>query len=182
MPSNHFILYHPFLLFPSIFPRIRVFSIELALSIRWPKYWNFSFSISPSNENSGLISFRVDWFDLLAVQATLTIILVSNLTYSAQLIPVLLKVKVKSLSPVWLFVTPWTVTHQTPQSMEFSRQEYWSGLPLPSPGDLPNPGTEPGSPALQADALPSEPPGKPPVILTLFRIISPTYTLWTSTH
>ena len=58
-------------------------------------------------------------------------------------------------------MTLWTVAHQAPQSMEFSRQEYWSGLPFPSPGDLPNPGIEPGSPALQADALPSEPPGKP---------------------
>ena len=65
------------------------------------------------------------------------------------------------LSRVWLFETPWTVAHQALQSMEFSRQEYWSGLPFPSPGDLPNPGTEPGRPALQADALPSEPPGKP---------------------
>ena len=60
-----------------------------------------------------------------------------------------------------LFVTPWTVAYQAPSSMGFSRQEYWSGLPFPSPGDLPNPGTEPGSPALQTDALPSEPPGKP---------------------
>ena len=65
------------------------------------------------------------------------------------------------LSRVRLFATPWTVAYQAPQSMEFSRQEYWSGLPFPSPGDLPNPGIEPGSPALQADALPSEPPGKP---------------------
>ena len=71
------------------------------------------------------------------------------------------KVKVKSLSHIRLFATPWTVAYQTPQSMEFSRQEYWSGLPSPSPGDLPNPGIEPRSPALQADALPSEPPGKP---------------------
>ena len=63
--------------------------------------------------------------------------------------------KVKSLSHVWLFVTPWTVAYQAPQSMEFSRQEYWSGVPFPSPGDLPNPGIEPVSPALQADALPS---------------------------
>ena len=63
----------------------------------------------------------------------------------------------KSLSRVQLFVTPWTVAHQAPQSMEFSRQEYWSGLPFPSPGDLPDPGIKPGSPALQADALPSEP-------------------------
>ena len=71
-------------------------------------------------------------------------------------------IKVKSLSCVRLFTTLWTVAHQAPQSMEFSRQEYWSGLPFPSPGDLPNPGIEPGSPTLQADALPSEPPGKPP--------------------
>ena len=70
-----------------------------------------------------------------------------------------MKVKVKSLSRVRLFVTLWTVAHQAPPSMEFSRQEYWSGLPFPSPGDLPNPGTKPGSPSLQADALPSEPPG-----------------------
>ena len=68
--------------------------------------------------------------------------------------------EVKSLSRVWLFSTPWTVAYQAP-SMGFSRQEYWSGLPFPSPGDLPNPGIEPGSPALQADALLSEPPGKP---------------------
>ena len=71
--------------------------------------------------------------------------------------------KVKSLSRVRLFVTPWTVAHQAPQSMGFSRQEYWSGLPFPSSGDLPNPGMEPGSPALQTDALPSEPPGNPEV-------------------
>ena len=61
---------------------------------------------------------------------------------------------VKSLSRVWLFAIPWTVAHQAPPSMEFSRQEYWSGLPFPSPGDLPNPGMEPRSPTLQADALP----------------------------
>ena len=69
------------------------------------------------------------------------------------------EVKVKSLSRVRLFATPWTVAYQAPPSMEFSRQEYWSGLPFPSPGDLPGPGIEPRSPALQADALPSEPPG-----------------------
>ena len=71
MPSNHLTLCHPLLLLPSIFPGIRVFSTELALHIRWPKYWNFSFTISPSNEYSGLISFRIDWFDLLAIQRTL---------------------------------------------------------------------------------------------------------------
>ena len=70
-------------------------------------------------------------------------------------------IEVKSLSRVRLFATPWTVAYQAPQSMEFSRQEYWSGLPFPSPGDLPNPGIKPGSPMLLADALPSEPPGKP---------------------
>ena len=71
MPSNHLILYCPLLFPPSIFPSIRVFSSESVLHIRWPKYWSFNFSISPSNENSGLISFRMDWLDLLAVQGTL---------------------------------------------------------------------------------------------------------------
>ena len=69
MPSNHLFLYHPLLLPPSIFPSIRVFSNESVLRIRWPKYWSFSFSISPSNDYSGLISFKIDWFDL-AVQGT----------------------------------------------------------------------------------------------------------------
>ena len=71
MPSNHLIFCRPFLLLPSILPSIRVFSNESALPMRWPKYWNFSFSISPSNDHPGLISFRMDWLDLLAVQATL---------------------------------------------------------------------------------------------------------------
>ena len=71
MPSNHLVLCHPLLLLPSILPSIRVFSNESALCIRWPKYWSFYISISPSNEYSGLISFRMDWFDLLAVQGTL---------------------------------------------------------------------------------------------------------------
>ena len=71
MPSNHLILYHPLLLPPSIFPSIRVFSNESVLCIGWPKYWSFSFSISPSNEYSGLISFRINWLDLLAVQGIL---------------------------------------------------------------------------------------------------------------
>ena len=71
MPSNHLILCHPLLLPPSIFPSIRVFSNESVLCIRWPKHWSFSFSISPSNEYSGLISFRMDWLDLLVVQGTL---------------------------------------------------------------------------------------------------------------
>ena len=71
MPSNHLIFCYPLLFLPSIFPSIRVFSNESVLCIRWPKYCSFSFSISPSNEYSGLISFRIDWFDLLAVQGTL---------------------------------------------------------------------------------------------------------------
>ena len=92
MPSNHLILCHPLLLPPLIFPNIRVFSNELVLRIRWPKYWSFSFRISPSNEYSGLISIRMDWLDLLAVQGTLKSLLqhhssnASILRYSAFLI------------------------------------------------------------------------------------------------
>ena len=71
MPYNHLILCHPLLLLPSVFPSIRVFSSESVLCIRWPKYWSFSFNISPSNEHPGLISFRMDWLDRLAVQGTL---------------------------------------------------------------------------------------------------------------
>ena len=81
-----------------------------------------------------------------------------------------MKVKVKSLRHVRLFATPWTAAYQVPLSMGFSRQEWWSGLPFPSPGDLPYPGIKPGSPTLQADTLPSEPPGKPKIFLLLFLI------------
>ena len=88
-------LCHPLLLLPSIFPSIRVFSNEAVLHIRWPKYWSFSFSTSPSNEYWGLISFRIDWFDLLAVQGTL-----KNLLQQFS--------SVQSLSHVQLFQTPWT--------------------------------------------------------------------------
>ena len=75
--------------------------------------------------------------------------------------------EVKSLSCIQLFATPWTVAYQAPPFMGFSRQEYWSGLPFPSPGDLPDPGIEPGSTAFQADALTSEPPGKPQLCFVL---------------
>ena len=75
MPSSHLILYHPLLLPPSVFPRIKVFSNESVLQIRWPKDWSFSFTISPSNEHSGLISFRMNWLDLLEVQGTLKTLL-----------------------------------------------------------------------------------------------------------
>ena len=78
MPSNHLIFCHSLLLLPSIFPSVRVFSKEPALCIRWPKYWRFSFSISPSNEYSGLISCKIDWFDILAVQGTLKSLLQHN--------------------------------------------------------------------------------------------------------
>ena len=77
----------------------------------------------------------------------------------------------KSLSRVQLFVTPWAVAHQAPLSMEFFRQEYWSGLPFPSPGDIPDPSIKPRSPALQADALPLEPPGKPNVVYTILPLV-----------
>ena len=83
MPSNHLILRHPLLLLPSIFPRFRVFSNESVPCVRWPKYWHFSFNISPSNEYSGLISFRMDWLDLLAVQGTLSRVF-SNTTVQKQ--------------------------------------------------------------------------------------------------
>ena len=78
MPSNHLILYCPLLLLPSIFPSVRVFSNESALHMRWPKYWSFSFNISPSNEHPGLISFRMDWLNLLAAQRTLKSLLQHN--------------------------------------------------------------------------------------------------------
>ena len=83
MPSSHLILGRPLLQLPSIFPSIRVFSNESALRIRWPKYWNFSINISPSNEHPGLISFRMDWFDLLAVQETSPVPQFKNISSSA---------------------------------------------------------------------------------------------------
>ena len=81
------------------------------------------------------------------------------------------KVKLKSLSLVRLFATPWTVAYRAPPSMGFSRQEYWSGVPFPSPGDLPDPGIEPRSPEFQADALTSEPPGKPQCCYDVHKIM-----------
>ena len=81
IPSNYLILCHPLLLSPSIFPSIRVFSNESVLCIRWTKYWSFSFSISPSSEYSGLISFRMDWLDLLAVQGTLKSLLIERISF-----------------------------------------------------------------------------------------------------
>ena len=97
MPSNHLILCHPLLLLPSIFPSIRVFSNESVLHIRWPKCWNFSFSISPSNEYSGLISFRMDWLDLLAVQRTLKSLLHHSSKASVLWCPVFFMVQLSHL-------------------------------------------------------------------------------------
>ena len=111
MPSDHLILCNPLLLLPSIFPSNRIFSSKSVLRIRWPKYWNFSFSISPSNEYSGLIFFRIVWIDLLAVQVTLKSLLQHQRS-------------VQSLSHVRLFVTPWTAARQTSLSITNS----WSLL------------------------------------------------------
>ena len=159
MPSNHLIPCRPLLLLPSIFPSIRDFPSESILGIRWPNYWSFSFSISPSNEYSGLISFRIEWFALPAVQGTLkesspTPQFIKSLQKSSALLSS--SVTSDSLRP------PRTVACQAPLSVEFSRQEYRRGLPFPSPGDLLDPGNALESPAFQVDSLPSEPPGKPP--------------------
>ena len=119
MPSNHFTLCCPLLLLPSIFPSIRIFSDELALCIRWPKYWSFSFSVSPSNEYSGLISFRIDWFDLLAVQGTLKSLL-QYYSSKASLLwhPIFFMVQlshpymttVKTIAfTMWTFVAKWCI-------------------------------------------------------------------------
>ena len=147
MPSNYLILCQPLLLPPSIFPSIRVFFNESVFCIRWPKYWSFNFSISPSNEYSRLISLRMDWLDLLAVQGALKSLLqhhnskASILRHSAFSIIqlshpymlLLLLLLLSRFSRVRLCATPETAAHQAPPSMGFSRQEYWSGLPLPSP-------------------------------------------------
>ena len=122
MPSNHLIVCCPLLLLLSIFPSIRVFSNESVLHIRWPKYWSFNFSISPSNEYSGLIAFRMDWLDLLVVQGTLKRLLqhhsskASILRYSAFFLAV-----VQSLSHVRCFVNPWTAAHRAPLSFTASQ-------------------------------------------------------------
>ena len=193
MLSNHLILCCPLLLLPPIFPSIRVSSNELAVPIRWPKYWNFSVSL---NEYSRLISIRIDWFVLLSVQGILKslqyhslkasvlqcsaffmlqfshpymtngkTIALTRQTFVSKVMFLLLGLSCfYSKEQVMLFshhsATLWTVAFQASPSMGFSRQEYWSGLPFPSPVDLPNPGIESWSPALQADFLPSEPLGK----------------------
>ena len=147
MWSSHLILCRPLLLLPSIFPRIRVFSNESALGIRWPKYWSFTFNISPSNELSAPISFRMDWLDLLAVQGTLKSLLQHYSSKASILLRLafffffFLVLPLYCYQPISLHpharvlshVIPWTSACQAPLSMDFSKQEYWSGLPFPSP-------------------------------------------------
>ena len=145
MPSSHLTLCRPLLLLPPIPPSIRVFSNESTLRMRWPKYWSFSFSIIASKEHPGLISFRMDWLDCLAVQGTLKSLLqhysskASILRPSAFFTVQLSHPYMSSESESEVAQScptlchPWTVTHQAPPSMGFSRQEYWSGLPFPSP-------------------------------------------------
>ena len=146
MPSNHLILCHPLLLLPSIFPSTKVSSNESVLHTRWPKYWSFSFSISPSNEYSGLISFRMDWLHLLAVQGTLKSLLQHHSSKASIL-------QCSAFFTVQLS-HPYTTTGKTIAltrrtfvgkviSLLFNMlntREHWSGLPFPSPWDLPHPG------------------------------------------
>ena len=138
MPSNHLILCCPLLRPPSISPSIRVFSNESALCIRWPKYWGFSFNISPSNEHPGLISFRMDWLDLPAVQGTLKSLLQHHS----------LKASILRHSAFFMILF-------------FSISFLCITIVFPSPGNLSNPGIEPRSPTFQGDSLPAEPQGKP---------------------
>ena len=143
-----------FKLCPTLRPR-GLYHARLLLSVEFPRqeYWNGLPYLPPGNlPNPGIEPvFPACLADSLPLSHQGSLLL---------LVPFDLKVKVKSLSCVRLFAIPWTVAHQAPPSMGFSRQESWSGLPFPSPGDLPNPGIEPRSPALQAYALTSKPPGK----------------------
>ena len=120
MPSNRLILCHPLLLLPSIFPSIRVFTNESALHIRWPKYWSLSFSISPSNEHPGLISFRMDWLDFLAVQGTLK----SLLQYHSSKASILLH---SALFIVQLRRHYFVNKNPSSQSYGFSSSHVWMG-------------------------------------------------------
>ena len=115
MPSNHLILYHPLLLPPSIFPSIRVFSNESTLHIRWPKYWSFSFNINPSNEYSGLISFRMDWLDLLAVLGTLKSLLSSTTVQKHQFFGTQLSLYMKEM---------YTSMHDSGKTIVLTRQTF----------------------------------------------------------
>ena len=131
-PFNHLILCHPLLLLPSIFPSIRVFSNESVLHLRCPKYWSFSFSIIPSNEYSGPISFRMDW--LVSLQSKGLSRLFSNTTvHPGARARNLAAAAAKSLQSCPTLCDLIDAAHQAPPSLGFSRQEHRSGLPLPSP-------------------------------------------------
>ena len=119
-----------------------------SLSYSWSQRKCFQIFVE-CDVSSGLVMWSLLCWDTVTLCLTSVVFLL------------LIDIKVKSLRSVLLFATPWTVAYQSPPSMGFSRHECWSGLPFPSPGDLTNPGIEPGSPTLQADTLPTEPPGKP---------------------
>ena len=124
MPSNHLILCHPLLILPSTFPSFGFFSNESALCNRWPKYWSFSFNISPSSEHAGLISFRIDWLEVLAVQGTLKSLLQHHSSKASILPCSALNVtfsSVQSLSRVWFFATSWIAACQAFLSITNSR-------------------------------------------------------------
>ena len=159
MVSNHLILCQPLLLLPSIFPSISVFSNESVLRIRWPKYWSSSFSMSPSNECSGLISFRIDWLDLLAVPGTLKSLLQCVHVYMHEC----------SLSGVGLFATLWTVACQTSLFHGISQARILERVAISSSRALPDPGIEPTSLALTGGFFSTEPSGK---LITLYRMIA----------
>ena len=190
MPSNHLIVCHPLLLLPSIFPSIRVFSNELVLWIRWPKYWSFSISISPSNEYSGLISFRMDWLDLLAVQGTLKSLLqhhsskVSVLQYSAlfmvQLSHPYISDYLSASDYKTITLTRWTFVGKV-MSLLFNM--LYGGLQFPAPGDLPDPGPEPASPTpptLAGRFFTTAPPGKLFLSAELSNVMPILVTPWTT--
>ena len=184
MPSSHLILCCPLLLLPPIPPRIRVFSNESTFRMRWPKYWSFSFSISPINEHLGLISFRMDWLDLLAVQGTLKSLLQLSHPYMTTRKTIALtrqtfvgKVMSLLFNMLSRLVTTYCLFHTVESESRSVMSDCWRphGLysPWNSPGQntgvgslsllqgiFPNPGIEPRSPALQVDSLPAEPQGK----------------------
>ena len=139
MPYSHLILCRPILLLPPIPPSIRVFSNESTLHMRWPKYWSFSFSITPYKEHPGLISCRMDWLDLLQSKGLLGVF--SNTTVQKHQF---FHAQLSSQS------SPWN-----------SPGQHTGWVASPSPGDLPNPGIKPRSPSLQADSLEAEPQEKP---------------------
>ena len=133
----------------------------LSLGFSRQEHWSRLPCPSPGHlPDPGMEPTSVSYTSCLGRRVRLPLALPGKPSGSLSKFHILKKVKVKSPSRIRLFATPWTVTYQAPLTMEFSRQECWSGLPFPSLGDLPNPGIEPRSPALQADALPSEPPGK----------------------